>query len=84
MMGAPPASSVGLPLPEGGQEEFPELDEELLEVSIEVVEEWLDQQGRILTPEKKAKAITAVYVLTLDAEGKLDPRHINRVLRLVS
>lgn len=57
-----------------------QLNQLLLEACIEAVEEVLEDTGREMRPDKKAKLIAAIYDLYSDTEKTIDKP---RVLRLV-
>ena len=83
MLAEPPAFDVGLPLPEQQAPAGP-IDEELLALAVEVVEEWLTERRATIPPARKAQAVAALYEIGLEAEGKLEPHQVRRILRLVA
>lgn len=59
-----------------------------LEVALEIVEEWLDQENRTMDAKKKANVVTQIYQFIIDdaVEGHepLDRTRMHRILRLVA
>lgn len=60
------------------------LDADLLETVIEVVEEVLEESGRELAPDKKAKLIVAIYDLYQDSEREVDKSSVLRLVKSVA
>lgn len=60
------------------------LDADLLETVIEVVEEVLEDSGRELAPDKKAKLIVAIYDLYQDSEREVDKASVLRLVKSVA
>lgn len=76
----PKVASRGRAGAEPGGVAIPQLNQALLEASIEAVEEVLEDTDRTMRPDKKAELIAAIYELYADTEKSIDKP---RVLRLV-
>lgn len=64
------------------------LDPQHLSAAIEIVEEWLEANNRLMTPAKKAEVVTQLYELIADdaAQGRrpVDVKRLHGILRLVA
>jgi len=60
----------------------------VLASAISLVEEWLEENNRVMTPEKKADAAAKIYQLIMEdiSEGHtpIDRRRAHQILRLVA
>ena len=72
-----------------GKEEEPifigsrRLDADLLQGIIELVEEWLTRNRRVLKPAKKARVVRLAYEHCIE-QGKVDSAHIREMLSLAA
>lgn len=83
------AGSAVVPFPIGPQKEVPPaLDRPLLEQVISQVEEWLENNGRVLPPHQKSIVFTELYEMAVEdcteGEATSDPKKVGRILRLMT
>ncbi|MDI4666731.1 helix-turn-helix domain-containing protein [Xanthobacter autotrophicus] len=80
---APARDRVTLP-----DEEVPKtIQQDVLERSIAIVEQWLKDNNRIMAPDKKAHVVAMIYEFAMEDESagetSIDSRRVGQFLRLV-
>ncbi|MFL7904718.1 helix-turn-helix domain-containing protein [Azospirillum argentinense] len=64
------------------------LNRNLLEQVIAQVEEWLENNGRVLPPHQKSAVFTELYEMAMEdcneGEATSDPKKVGRILRLMT
>ena len=79
-------TGVGQMMREAAPAAPPPIDEQLLAETLRLVDDWLAANRRVMTPERKAQAVAAIYALMLEdaAEGRpsLDARRVGHILKL--